>query len=100
MKDASKIELENYANSVRSTAAKRIAELKRSIEEMQAVEEQATETLHWLNRNHSVGRADIDVKRRKLEEAATPATHNNLASTSGADPFESRKPQKVPAKLQ
>ncbi|KAG6578289.1 hsp70-like protein [Phytophthora cinnamomi] len=75
-KDTSKLELENYANSVRSSAAKRIAELKRSIEEMQAVKDQATETLHWLNRNQSVERRDIDVKRRKLEEASTMVVYH------------------------
>ncbi|GMF27732.1 unnamed protein product [Phytophthora lilii] len=67
----SKAALKNYTNAIRSSAAKRIAELKRSIEEMQAIGNEATDTLHWLEINEAVRKEDIDVKRRRLEEAAT-----------------------------
>ncbi|KAE9320385.1 hypothetical protein PF001_g5447 [Phytophthora fragariae] len=75
MKDTPKMELEKFANSIQSSADERIAELKRSIEEMQAVRDQAATTLNWLSRNRSAEREAIYVKKRKLEEAATSATH-------------------------
>ncbi|KAG2903250.1 hypothetical protein PC114_g12349 [Phytophthora cactorum] len=73
----SKAKLENYAHSVRSSAAKRIAELKQSIEDIQAVEDKATETLRWLDSNHLTKKEEFDVKRRKLEAEVNPITRND-----------------------
>ncbi|OWY93958.1 Heat shock protein 70, partial [Phytophthora megakarya] len=76
----SKVNLEKYANSVRSSAAKRIAELKREIDDMQAVEDEATETLRWAGSSRSTNSEEFDFKRRKLEDAAKQVSRNGSST--------------------
>ncbi|KAH7465763.1 Heat shock 70 kDa protein [Phytophthora ramorum] len=80
----SKTALESYANTVCSSATANIAELKRSIADMQAIKDSATDTLHWLNGNHSAEKEAFDVKRQKLEEVATPATRGSSGDATTA----------------
>ncbi|KAL4144971.1 hypothetical protein PRNP1_012645 [Phytophthora ramorum] len=80
----SKTALESYANAVCSSATANIAELKRSIADMQAIKDSATDTLHWLNGNHSAEKEAFDVKRQKLEEVATPATRGSSGDATTA----------------
>ncbi|KAE9348330.1 Heat shock protein [Phytophthora fragariae] len=66
----SKVALEQEAILLCSSAAKRIVDLKRSIEEAQTIETDAMETLHWLDTNPSAKTEHLDAKRQKLGEAS------------------------------
>ncbi|EGZ09322.1 hypothetical protein PHYSODRAFT_339666 [Phytophthora sojae] len=73
----SKAVLERYANSVCSSAAKRIAKLKRSLAKEYTIESSAMEALQWLDTNPSAKKEHFDAKRQKLGEMATPSGQRN-----------------------